>query len=296
MTTTCAHGLRALLASILLLVAPGAVRAQGAARPAPPQATTEVVLASEINWRHLNPARGDASPAAGTLWGDQTKDGESGFLVKFNDGFSSPPHIHNITYRGIVLAGGLHNDDPDAAPLWMPAGSWWIQPAGEVHITAAKTQSVGYVEIQSGPYLVKAPQEAFDNGERPINVDASNIVWLGASNTTWIDGQTETQAETDAAQSAQLTFLWGNPDGEQVVGTMLKLPAGFDGQLQTDSPSLRVVVIKGQTRLHPDEGGEAKPLPAGSYFGSHGPASHRLSCDDECILYVRTQGRFTLSP
>ncbi|WP_407699845.1 DUF4437 domain-containing protein [Stieleria sedimenti] len=65
---------------------------------------------------------------------------------------------------------------------------------------------------------------------------------------------------------------------------------------KTDSPSLRVVVIKGQTRLHLDEGGEAKPLPSGSCFGSHGPASHRLSCDDECILYVRTQGKFTLSP
>ena len=105
----------------------------------------EVRLASEIPWQKLNPARGDASPQAGTIWGDQTKDGESGFLVKFVDGFSSPPHIHNITYRGIVLAGGLHNDDPKAEPMWMKVGSYWTQPAGEVHITSSRGAGIGYV-------------------------------------------------------------------------------------------------------------------------------------------------------
>jgi hypothetical protein len=31
--------------------------------------TTEVRLASEIQWQKLNPARGEASPQAGTIWG-----------------------------------------------------------------------------------------------------------------------------------------------------------------------------------------------------------------------------------
>ncbi|MEW8217519.1 MAG: DUF4437 domain-containing protein, partial [Candidatus Thiodiazotropha taylori] len=31
----------------------------------------QVVLASEIDWQQLNPARGDKSPQAGTLWGDR---------------------------------------------------------------------------------------------------------------------------------------------------------------------------------------------------------------------------------
>nr|WP_211242461.1 DUF4437 domain-containing protein [Cobetia crustatorum] len=67
--------------------------------------TNEVVQHSDIDWGYLNPLRGDQSPAAGDLWGDRTKDGASGFLVKFNEGFSSPPHIHNITYRGVVIQG-----------------------------------------------------------------------------------------------------------------------------------------------------------------------------------------------
>ena len=84
---------------------------------------TKVVLASEVEWEQLNPKRGDQSPQAATLWGDRNGTEATGFLVKFVDGFSSPPHIHNVSYRGVVIAGGVHNDDPEAKPMWMPAGS-----------------------------------------------------------------------------------------------------------------------------------------------------------------------------
>ncbi|MCR9197686.1 MAG: DUF4437 domain-containing protein [Planctomycetaceae bacterium] len=288
-----------LLLSVILMTVHTASCAQQAVspkkRPEDPAtgksvSSTEVVLASEVQWRHLNPARGDASPAAGTLWGDQTKDGESGFLVRFREGFASPPHIHNITYRGFVIAGELHNDDPNAALMWMPAGSWWIQPAGEVHITAASVDSIGYVEIASGPYLVKPSGEAFDNGERPVNMDATNIVWLDARDTDWIQGT----AGTNSDVSPRLTFLWGQPGGTQPVGTMLKLPAGFRGQLDGNGESLRAVVVKGTVHLYADGQEAANPLPAGSYFGSDGPAKHQIRTDGESIVYVRTKGRFQL--
>ena len=152
--------------------------------------------------------------------------------------------------------------------MWMPAGSWWTQPAGEVHITAALTESIGYVEIASGPYLVKPSGEAFDNGERPVNMEASNIVWLDASDTNWIEGT----ATKDRGANPKLTFLWGQPDGKKPVGTMLKLPAGFRGLLSTRSPSLRVVIVRGKLNLHVDGEKSAKLLPAGSYFGTNGPS------------------------
>ncbi|MEM9420868.1 MAG: DUF4437 domain-containing protein, partial [Planctomycetota bacterium] len=93
-------------------------------------ATVNVLPASEVPWTALNPARGDKSPQAGTIWGDRGAEVPTGFLVKFVDGFSSPPHIHNVTYRGVVIEGLVHNDDPDAANMWMPPGSYWTQPAG----------------------------------------------------------------------------------------------------------------------------------------------------------------------
>ena len=249
----------------------------------------EVRLASDIKWRALNPARGKASPQAGTLWGDQTKEGASGFLVKFVDGFSSPPHIHNITYRGIVLGGALHNDDPSAATFWMPAGSWWTQPAGEAHITSARGASVGYVEIESGPYLVKPSSESFDSGDRPINVHTKNIIWLDALDSSWVvDGSKE---ETN---TARITYLWGNPNDGEINGTMVKLPPGFSGSLVHKNSTFKVVVIKGSTKLHQRQNSNHVELPAGSYFGTKGPSSHSLSCKDECVIYVRSSGKYMI--
>ncbi|MEO0474122.1 MAG: DUF4437 domain-containing protein, partial [Bacteroidota bacterium] len=85
----------------------------------------EVRQSSAIEWEKLNPARGDQSPQAGTIWGDRKGEVATGFLAKFVDGFSSPPHIHNVTYRALVLKGLVHNDDEAAEKMWMPTGSFW---------------------------------------------------------------------------------------------------------------------------------------------------------------------------
>lgn len=147
-----------------------------------------VISTDNIDWGLLNPLRGDASPRAADLWGDRTKDMATGMLVKFKKGFSSPPHIHNISYRGVIIEGLLHNDDPTAEKLWLTTGSFWTQPAGETHITAADGQeNLIYLEIDSGPYLVLSEDKAFDNGERPINVDQRNLVWLEASDMEWLN-------------------------------------------------------------------------------------------------------------
>ncbi|WP_052028853.1 DUF4437 domain-containing protein [Rhodopirellula baltica] len=253
----------------------------------PSSENTHVVMASDVQWQSLNPNRGDAAPKAGTLWGDQTEDGESGFLVKFVDGFSSPPHIHNITYRGVVIAGGLHNDDPDAEPMWMPVGSYWTQPSGEVHITAARGDSVAYVEIQEGPYLVQPPSEAFDTGERPVNIDASNLVWLNASDTSWIEA-----TESSGGIEPEIAFLWGQPAADQVSGTLVKLLAGSTGKFMTAASTFRAVVIRGQLHLHLEGKDKIAALVPGSYFGSEDEATHAIATDEETIVYVRTVGTY----
>ncbi|SMP67609.1 protein of unknown function, partial [Neorhodopirellula lusitana] len=194
-----AHGLLVLAFGVFATASPS-VAQEHAAKP-----TSNVVLASEVDWTPLNPARGDASPKAATLWGDRAGTQATGFLVQFADGFSSPPHIHNVTYRGMVISGGVHNDDEAAEPMWMPAGSFWTQPAGAPHITAARGLTTAYIEIDKGPYLVMPTEEAFDRGERPVNVDASNIVWLGPSSTTWI----QSAATKAPAKQPQIAFLWG---------------------------------------------------------------------------------------
>ena len=264
-------------------------------------ADTKVVPANEVEWGYLNPLRGDKSPGAADLWGDRTQDTATGMLVRFNKGFESPPHIHNITYRGIVIEGQMHNDDPSAAKMWMPTGSFWTQPAGEDHTTAANdSTNLIYLEIDEGPYLVKPSNAHFDNGERPVNLHINNMVWLHDSDLA-----------TLSADGVKATYLWG--DTQDVFGSMLFLPAGFDGTITAYGQSFKAVVIKGavnytysdaQITQHTamgstdsDEGNKTIALGAGSFLESTGESQHKVNntSDGEVLVYIRADKPFQVS-
>ncbi|CAM2010024.1 DUF4437 domain-containing protein [Acanthopleuribacter pedis] len=239
----------------------------------------EVVAYSEVQWAKLNPARGEQSPRASTLWGDRKGEVPTGFLAKFVDGFSSPPHIHNATYRAVVIHGLIHNDDPAAAKMWMPPGSFWTQPKGETHITAAKGPlNVALVEIDKGPYLVKPPEQAFDSGERPINMDPSNIVWV------------DLNGRHGRIPGVKVAYLWGSQEGDQTNGMFLKLPAGFEGTLHSKA-SFRAVVISGRLQY---SDATKKQLDPGSYFGATAERKHPITAlaESEVILYTRADGAY----
>lgn len=228
-----------------------------------------VVPVSEVNWEKLNPARGDKSPQAGTLWGDRKGEVETGFLAKFVDGFSSPPHIHNVSYRAIVIDGLIHNDDPKAENMWMPKQSFWTQPAGEAHITSAKGKlNIALVEIDKGPYLVRPVAQKFDNGERPYNIHASNILW----------------SKNGEAQTAP---MWRNSKGD-IVGSLVK----FKGKTKVSSKNARVVVIDGSVDLPPKN---QRGLQPGSLITIK-DASAEINCKEasSCTLYVKSEKGFNL--
>jgi quercetin dioxygenase-like cupin family protein len=253
--------------------------------------TTEVVRYADVEWGPLNAARGDASPRAGDLWGDRTGPGATGFLVQFADGFSSPPHIHNVTYRGVVLRGLLHNDDPDAEEMWLPPGSYWTQPAGDVHVTSADAAvTLAYIEIQDGPYLVRPTDQAFAGDDVEINQDASNLIWLDASDLVWVG------ASGDAASGPKVALLWGDPQEGAASGSLVELPAGFAGTIRGRGASLRAVVVQGTVGYHTP--GETVALEPGSYVGFDDAAALDLACsvDEACLVYVRAEGGFDVLP
>ncbi|UJH67859.1 DUF4437 domain-containing protein [Allomuricauda sp. SCSIO 65647] len=241
-------------------------------------------MSSEIIWEKLNPARGNQSPLAGTIWGNRNGTTATGFLAKFVDGFSSPPHIHNVTYRAVVIKGAIHNDDPNAEKMWMKPGSFWTQPQGESHITAAKgEENMALVEIDNGPYLVKPIEESFDNGERPVNVDAANVVWLSSEQTNWIDTKS----------NAEISFLWENKGSK---GIFVKLPKGFKGAINTDGTVVHGVVIRGELKYTLPQNQEKKTLDPGGSFSSTSKAIHDLTNPGrEVLLYIRTNGRIEIN-
>ncbi|WP_034388056.1 DUF4437 domain-containing protein [Hellea balneolensis] len=254
------------------------------------ETSVTITTPSELKFQPLNPARGDAAPQAGVLWGDIMKDVPSGVILRFADGFSSPPHIHNITYRAVVIEGHIHNDDPEAAKMWMGPGSYWTQPAGEPHITAAKPGNAGvaFLEIFSGPYLVQPSSEAFDDGELPINLVPSNMVWLSPEDTNWITAKQGTAAE--------LTFLWGQPIAGEASGSLVKLGKGVDATLTTDGEHMDAVLIQGTLKYPSVKAAETRTLEAGSHIQSKGIVSHELSCEvAKCLIYIRGKGTYNLT-
>ncbi|MEM9166492.1 MAG: DUF4437 domain-containing protein [Planctomycetota bacterium] len=289
----------------LLLMTMLALPVSGCARPGlssdeiPPSVATAsttliVVPYDEVDWGALNPARGEAGPRAADLWGDRTGTDATGFLVRFSEGFSSPPHIHNTTYRGVVIEGLVHNDDPGADESWMPPGSYWTQPAGEVHITSAKGDGrIAYIEIEHGPYLVMPPEQATDNGERAINVHAGNLVWLDASTSRRIT----LAPGMAAADGPRVTFLWGDPQSEQPGGSLVELPAGYTTTLKTSSHSMQAVVIQGAARLDTSGTDRSRMLTPGSFVGavSEDGIAVAWRSAETTWLYVRTNGPVEIS-
>ena len=252
--------------------------------PTPNTALYGVRLADEIVWEQLNPARGDQSPKAGTLWGQRLGPGAAGFLLNPADGFRSPPHIHNVAYRGIVISDYLHNDDPNAADMWMGVGSFWTQPAGEIHITAAKgSNALAYIEVEDS-FGVFPPDSFYESGEKPVNVDATNLVWLDSS------------VHGGICEGAEVAVLWGKPSASATYGFLLKLRAGFTGRIESESDSLRGVVISGQASYSNPSSTEEITVDPGSLFYSEGASRHRLSISDtgEALIYIRTDGPFRI--
>ncbi len=137
---------------------------------------------------------------------------------------------------------------------------------------------------------MRPPSQAFDSGERPINVDKSNIVWVD---------QLERQSSAKGAKRrAKIAFLWSSPQDNYLNGNFVKLPKGFEGELLSLGEALNAVVIKGQPSYKTPQLREPHVLQPGSYFGSRGKtATHLISCkfQDECVLYVRMKGRFKLT-
>lgn len=254
--------------------------------------SVNVITPDQVEYQPLNPARGDASPQAGVLWGDIRQDVPSGVLLQFAEGFASPPHIHNITYRAVVIRGEVHNDDPDAENMWMGPGSFWIQPAGEVHITSARpgVGATAFLEILEGPYLVQPEDMSFDNGERPVNIVESNQVWLTSDDLTWIS------AAGGLSTKAEAAFLWGKPETGQLSASLIRLSAGQKASLSTVNGDLKAVMTKGELIHEVIGASEPSTVGAGGYFSSLEGINHTLECvaSDPCVIYLRTRGQFRL--
>ncbi|MEM7008549.1 MAG: DUF4437 domain-containing protein [Thermodesulfobacteriota bacterium] len=242
--------------------------------------TINVVTTTDLKWEQLNPARGANSPMAATLWGDRTGPGPSGFLLKPVDGFKSPPHVHTANYHGLVIKGSIHNAEPDAQELYLGPGSFWTQPGGGVHITAAKGSSIAYIEVEDTFDVLPADKKV-KNDKTAVVMPASSIDWVNLPNMP------------SSSEVPKMAVLWGNPYDDSFSGTLVKIPAGFTATMRALGSTLHAVVIQGEI-MHRAAGQIGfDTLGEGGYFGSNKEYIHETSCldEDHCIIYLRNDGK-----
>ena len=102
-----------------------------AAKGAKPATKDVVWPADAIKW--------EAGPLKGTqvakLWGDWTKSGPYGVLVKFNAGLMNPLHKHTQTLKIVVLSGTFVHHPEGGVETKLGPGSYLLQVAGKNHVS-----------------------------------------------------------------------------------------------------------------------------------------------------------------
>lgn len=250
-----------------------------------------IVKREDIKWNYLNPARGNKSPGAGNLWGDFREARATGYILKPKDGFKSPPHIHNVDYKAVIIEGKFHNGTAGEKEMWMGNGGYWTQPKGLVHETFAKDgkDRLALIEIEEGPYEVLAPKQAFENSDKQVRMDPSNIIWHNANDVKWID-------EAASKAGAKVAYFWGSPEEGKFSGTFVKFPARFKGKLAVYGDDFKAVVVRGKPTLTL-ENKKSETLEPASFFGAEGgPFKQSVTSapSEETILYIRTNGLYNV--
>lgn len=135
---------------------------------------------------------------------------------------------------------------------------------------------------------MQSAEEAFDNDEHPLNLAADKIVWLGPDDIEWID--------REEASGASVSYLWGDPGAGELSGAFVRLAPRSEADLSSNTAQLRSVLIKGNVSHEIKSAIQPRNIAAGGYFTSDAQISHSLTCEaeDECLIYVRTEGHFTL--
>ena len=152
----CSRAGQVLLAvlSCALFSAQGAF-AQAPSPPKPDPTHIPFVLPKDIAWR-----RNDSGEWTAPLFGDPSKPGIYGVLIKWEPGHNSMPHMHSTDRYAYVISGNWWVSSSmvyDPATLYpIPAGSYVEDVANQVHWDGARGEPAVLILVGEGPVITKA--------------------------------------------------------------------------------------------------------------------------------------------
>ncbi len=116
-----------LSAALLLTVAvAGGPATDAAQRGAKPVNTP----ANAVKWEPYGPG---SELQVAMVWGDRTKSGEYGMMLKMPAGFEAGRHTHTNDYHGVTIQGTWVHTNDGSKPRNLPPGSTVFQPGKQVH-------------------------------------------------------------------------------------------------------------------------------------------------------------------
>ena len=126
---------KSLVSALVLVAVAGLSYAAGAAKGKAPVITG----ASDLKWDPYAPG---VPLQVAKLWGDRTKGGEYGMLLKLPPGFEAGSHSHTADYEAVLVQGTwIHSNDGDAAPKELSPGSYVFQPGKQNHNDVCKSKT-----------------------------------------------------------------------------------------------------------------------------------------------------------
>ena len=161
-------------AAVLLLAAPASAETQQqlltqgppkTSQPLPDPSHIPIIFGKDIHWK------GNESEKSAVLFGDPSKPGIYGVLIKWEPGHNSRPHFHSTDRFAYVVSGSwwvsssTHYDPTKMYPV--PAGSFVTDIKNTIHWDGAKSETgpailllVGEGPVKSTRYEPKDPSKA----------------------------------------------------------------------------------------------------------------------------------------
>jgi len=145
----------ALLGGVGLGAAGGVLAAKG----------KDIVLtpADEVRFQPLDPRDKEGKgPQISVVFGDLTKKGPIGYLLKVPAGSTSPAHTHSSDDYAVVIKGAMNNYAPGAEGKALAPGGTWFQPAKVAHVNHCEAGAACevFVYMANGFDFMPAPGDA----------------------------------------------------------------------------------------------------------------------------------------
>jgi len=161
---------KSLVSALVLAAVAGLSYAAGAAKGKAPVNMS----ASDLKWDPYAPG---VPLQVAKLWGDRTKGGEYGMLLKLPPGFEAGMHSHTADYEAVLVQGTwIHTNDGDtSAPKENTPGSFVFQPGKQNHndICKSKTDCILFVHQHAKGDFIPAKAVAAKPAEAPKAAEAA---------------------------------------------------------------------------------------------------------------------------